>query len=232
MHHEHRDGSETDQERADAPVDVVLPEAGADGPLLDLVDRGGQGAGAEQQRQIPRLQAVQPGDLEAAAEHAVDRGDVDDLAGLPRHLDLLAVALDGFALLLDEDHRHGLLEVGLGGLQHVARALAVEAHEDRGLALVETLAGIHQLIAGHDGAPLQQHGLAGPGLEQLATQRRPAGLLGLEGVLFGADQAELEGGGGPQHALGLGRVLHAGQLHHDAVEALALHDRLGDARVR
>jgi hypothetical protein len=48
---------------------------------------------------------------------------------------------------------------------------------------------------------------------------------------FGAlvDQAHLQRGGAAQDVLGLGRVLHAGQLHDDAVQALLLDHRLGHA---
>jgi hypothetical protein len=41
---------------------------------------------------------------------------------------------------------------------------------------------------------------------------------------------ELEGRGRAQHAQSLVRILHAGQLHHDAVHALTSNDRLGDAQ--
>ena len=44
-------------------------------------------------------------------------------------------------------------------------------------------------------------------------------------------EAELEVGGLAEDALGFGRVLHAGQLHHDAVAALLLDHRLGHAEL-
>ena len=43
------------------------------------------------------------------------------------------------------------------------------------------------------------------------------------------DHAHFEGGGTAEDVLGLGRVLHARQLHHDAVDALLLDHRLGHA---
>ena len=68
-------------------------------------------------------------------------------------------------------------------------------------------------------------------VEKLAAERRATALLRLQRVLVRADQAELQGRGGAEHALGLRRVLHAGQLHDDAVQALALHHRLGHAEL-
>ena len=44
------------------------------------------------------------------------------------------------------------------------------------------------------------------------------------------DHADFEGGGAAQQFLGLGHVLHAGQLHHDAVRTLLLDDRFGHAQ--
>ena len=41
--------------------------------------------------------------------------------------------------------------------------------------------------------------------------------------------ADFQGGGTTENVLGLGGILHAGQLHHDAVYALLLDDRLGHA---
>jgi hypothetical protein len=43
------------------------------------------------------------------------------------------------------------------------------------------------------------------------------------------DHADFQGRGAAEDVLGLGRVLHAGQLHDDAVGALLLDDRFGDA---
>jgi hypothetical protein len=44
------------------------------------------------------------------------------------------------------------------------------------------------------------------------------------------DHAHFQGGGAAEDVLGLGRVLHAGQLHDDAVGALLLDHRLGHAQ--
>ena len=45
------------------------------------------------------------------------------------------------------------------------------------------------------------------------------------------DHADFERRGAAEDVLGLRRVLHAGQLHHDAVGALLLDHRLGDAEL-
>ena len=57
-----------------------------------------------------------------------------------------------------------------------------------------------------------------------------AGGGGLVPVVLFVRQAEFQGGGGAEDFLGAGGVLHAGELHHDAVAALLLDDRLGHAQ--
>ena len=84
--------------------------------------------------------------------------------------------------------------------------------------------GVGHLITGDDHAALQRH-------------RRATLLAELEGFGGGArgvrlgGQAELQAGGLAEDTLGLGGVLHARQLDHDAVGALALHQRLGHAKL-
>ena len=50
-------------------------------------------------------------------------------------------------------------------------------------------------------------------------------------VVLVVHQPELERGRGAEDAQRLVRILHAGQLHGDAVDALARHDRLGHAEL-
>ncbi len=59
----------------------------------------------------------------------------------------------------------------------------------------------------------------------LPAQRR------LERAGFVVDHADFERRGAAEDVLGARRVLHAGQLHDDAVGALLLDDRLGDAEL-
>ena len=51
-HHPDERREHADHERAHAALDVVLAEAGADGALLDDVERRGQRSGAQQQREL------------------------------------------------------------------------------------------------------------------------------------------------------------------------------------
>src|SRR5690242_10632119 len=59
--------------------------------------------------------------------------------------------------------------------------------------------------------------------QRLAIRRRI--LAGCSGLAF-TDKLEGELGGSPNEILYAVRILHAGQLHHDAVLALLLDDRL------
>ena len=63
------------------------------------------------------------------------------------------------------------------------------------------------------------------------AERRALEALRLGGVVLVVDQPELERRGRAEHAQRLVRVLHARQLHDYAVEALARHDRLGNAQL-
>ncbi|MCY1497592.1 hypothetical protein D9M68_315580 [compost metagenome] len=103
--------------------------------------------------------------------------------------------------------------------------MAIQTDVDlRATVLVVAGAGIGDLVTGDDHAALQ-------------LDRRTARLAELEGLGGGAQrirlggQAELQVGGLAENPLGLGGVLHAGQLDHDAVGALALHQRLGHTQL-
>ena len=64
--------------------------------------------------------------------------------------------------------------------------------------------------------------------------RAVAGTRPGQGILhrmLGIHHAKLQGRRGAQDLLCLGGVLHAGQLHDDAVAALLLNDRLGDTEL-
>ena len=66
---------------------------------------------------------------------------------------------------------------------------------------------------------------------QLGAERRAAAALRLERVVLLVDEMELERRRRAEHALRRRRILDAGQLDEDAVEALALHDGFGDAEL-
>jgi hypothetical protein len=135
----------------------------------------------------------------------------------------------GDPLLLDEHHRHRTTEVLARRVEHLRCPASVELDVHRGLSLGEARACVHELLARRDHLALEQHRAALAGLVEPGTQRRAAEARGLCGVVLVIHEAELEGGRGTEHAQRLVRVLHAGQLHGDPVDALARDDRLGHA---
>ena len=209
------------------------PRLGTYRALLDDVQRRGERARAQQQCELPCLAGEQAGDLEVAAEYAADGRDADDLllgalgAGTQARAGL--VVLD--PLLLDEHDRHRPAEVLAGRLQHLGGATRVELHVDRGLTLLEPGACVHQLLARHDEVALQQDRLVLTGVIELRAERRTLGTLGLGRIVLVVDQPELERRGGAEYAQRLVRILHAGQLHDDPVDALPRDDRLRDAEL-
>ena len=66
---------------------------------------------------------------------------------------------------------------------------------------------------------------------QLGAERRTISSFRFERVVRVVDEMELERGCGARDVLRRARVLDAGQLNQDPVEALALHDGLGDAEL-
>ena len=95
-----------------------------------------------------------------------------------------------------------------------------------GLA-VEPGLGIGQPVAGQLDLFAHHHRHTAAFRIALAAERRLAGGDGRD--FFGglADHAQLQRRGAAEDAFHLRRVLHAGQLHHDAVETLLLDDGLG-----
>ena len=91
--------------------------------------------------------------------------------------------------------------------------------------------GLGQLIAGDDDVALEQDRRTVLALVELGAQRRMPALLRLHRVVLRIHQAKLEGRDLAQQILDLGRVLHAGQLHVDPIQPLALHDRLRHAQL-
>ena len=91
--------------------------------------------------------------------------------------------------------------------------------------------GIGQVFAGQDDLLFDNHGLA-VALEKALGAKWHGAIVVLGSSSFGAvfDQAHFQRGGTTQNVLGLGRVLNARKLHHDAVNALLLDHRLGHAQ--
>ena len=107
--------------------------------------------------------------------------------------------------------------------------IRVDVH--RRLALRVAGRRVDELVAGGDHVAAQQDRRAVAVLWQLGAERRAAAALGLDGIVLGVDEVELERRRRAEHALRLARILHARQLHEDAVEALPLHDGFGDAEL-
>ena len=88
--------------------------------------------------------------------------------------------------------------------------------------------GVGQVFAGQDDLLLHDHRLAAALWVALGAKgHRATALLG--GARLGAfvHHAHFQRGRTAQNVLGLGGVLHAGQLHHDAIQALLLDHGLG-----
>ena len=125
------------------------------------------------------------------------------------------------------------MDVLAGDFAQVAAAGLVQAHgHSRLLVLVEGGRGVGELLAGEDGLTPQHHRGATPLAEQVGAEGHHAVLAGQGPLGLGAHvyQPGFQRGGTAQDVLGACRVLHAGQLHHDPVGALALDDRLGHAQ--
>ncbi len=178
------------ERRIDTLGDVVRPQARADGAFFGEVHRRSQAAGTQQQGQLGGLaRAIEAGDTELVAQRRLDGRQADDLLLFleRRNRDLLLDAIDhllgvaGHRLLLDEHHRHAAADVVAGGAVHQLAAMAIQADVHlRAAVLVETGAGVGDLVAGDDHPALQRH-------------RRPARLAELEGLGGGLQGVRLGG---------------------------------------
>ena len=217
--HEERDRGEAVDHAVEALRDVLGTEARADRPLLDDLHRRGERAGAQQQRVVVGLGRGHPTrDLDPAAELGADHRRGDDLA----------------LALLEQQDRHALADVLARNVLDDARALGVERQvDDRLLGLrVEARLGIGEVVAGqHDLALDDQRRSAALDVTLGAERHRP--VSGGRGQRLGTlvDHAQLERRGAADDVLGLRGVLHARQLDDDAVGALLLDHRLGDAEL-
>ena len=214
----------------EANPDVLGAKTGADGALLDDIHRRRERAGAQQQREIAGLaRRLAAGDLKIAAQLVLDgrRGDDFRLA------------------FLDQQHRHAALDRVARGVAHEARALTVELdrHHRPLVPLVEGRSGFGEALAGDDDLFGNQQRLLGIAVllvKQFGPERNVAVDRGLDlrriivarrGIAgMRLDHAYFEARGAAENILGARGVLHARQLHHDALGALLLDDRLGNAQ--
>ena len=202
-----------------ALADVFGAQRRANRALFDDVHWRGQRACAQQQRQVVGFaHAHGAGNLEAVAQLALN-----DRRG--QHL--------AFALF-KQQNRHALFDVFAAGVAHDAPALGIDRQIDLGLLVLRIKAGlgVGQVFAGQDDLLLDDHRLA-VALQKTLGAKRHWAAAAFGGSSFGAvfDQAHFQRRGAAQNVLGLGCVLHAGQLHDDTVNALLLDHRLGHAQL-
>ncbi|KAG1084354.1 hypothetical protein G6F40_014517 [Rhizopus arrhizus] len=207
--------------------------ARADHALFDEVHRRRQRAGLQQLGQVFGFLLLQAGGLEVLAEHAVDVGHRDHFLVDLEATHFLAVADGHGRHALGVDHRHRLVHVGAGEVEHALAADIVQRDADRRRATVRIghrLRADH-LVAGDNHALVQQH--RATAITALVDLRFRRDAAGGDRVLCVAinHRTVFKGGGGADHALGFGGVLHARQLHDHAVGTLALDDRLGHAEL-
>jgi hypothetical protein len=153
----------------------------------------------------------------AIAEFAADHRRGDDLA----------------LALLEQQDGHALADVLARDVAHDARALGVDRQvHGRLLGLaVEAGLGVGQVVAGEDHLAEDDQRRAVAFEVALAAEGHRAAALGLQRLGAVVDHAHLQRGGAADDVLGLGGVLHAGQLHHHAVQPLLLDHRLGHAEL-
>ncbi len=200
----------------------LMLSAPSDGPMVrsSMMSIGAaSAAGAQQQRGVVGFHGAHAaGNLHAAAA---------DLGADHRRGDHLALALldqqDGHALA-DVVARDVLEDAGAGGVERQVHGRLLRLVVEAGLGVGQAVAGQHHLL-------LDQQRLAAALVVDLGAERRVAGQRGIEGAGRVVDHADFERCGAAEDVLGLGRVLHAGQLDDDAVGALLLDDRLGDAEL-
>nr|GEU28151.1 hypothetical protein [Tanacetum cinerariifolium] len=208
--HEDGNGGKAVHRRVQAFFHVLGAQLRADRAFLDHFHRGGQRARAQQQRQLGRVLGVaHAGDLEAAAQLTLD-------CGHRQH----------FRLAFFEQHDgHFLAHAAGGGVAHATAAVTVQVDTDGWLVVLvhaggsagDVVAGQHHVLGQHDGHVFTDR-------EQFRVQRHGRAQLGAGGDRF-VDHADFQGGRAADHGAGTGHVLHAWQLHHDAVRTLLLDDR-------
>ena len=133
--------------------------------------------------------------------------------------------------MVDQDHGGAAADVVAGQVGENAGAGVIELQVYRravvvgeaGLGIVDVVAGEFHLLA-H-----QQLAAFGSG-QQFIAGRYGAGFRLLQQCGVVGHHAHFQRGGAADDVFGFGGVLHAGQLHHDAVGAGLLNNRLGHAQ--
>jgi hypothetical protein len=191
--------------------DVLGPQAGADGAFFNDVHRRGQGAGAREQRDVGRfLRREVAGDLEIGAEFTLDGGHRDGLA---------------LALFVQHDG-HGLAQVFTRDMVRMARP----ATSSRRTLTMGRWSLSMVALACLSWSPVAMTSRLRP---TVRTGCRPGprwGTVSAAAAPSGSTRRNCSVAGAADDVLGARRVLHTGQLHHHAVAALLLDDRLGHAQ--
>src|SRR5665647_166314 len=221
-HHEYGNRGKAQQRGMDAAFNIFFTHAGAYGTFFDDVHRRRQRTGTQQQRDIGGFLHIRhTGDLHAAT--------ADFLADYRRRDDL------GLAFF-NQQYRHTLADVFMRYLLENACAAAIKIHMHHRTAalLVEPRACIGNVVAGQHHAFFHQHRNAvALNIKFISQWHLTLGRILQCGrvALFFVYHANFQGGGATEDFLGLGRILHAGQLHHYAVRTLLLDNRLGHAQL-
>ena len=215
--HEDGDGGEAPHRRMKTLLDVLGAQARADGAFFDDVHRRGERAGAQQQRRVVGFhRAHAAGNLHAAT---ADFG-ADDRCG------------DYFALaLLDEQDGHALADVFTGDVLEDARAGGVQREVHRWFMRLIVEAGLRvgQPVAGQRHLLLDQERPAAAFDVEFGAERHLAGECRFQCARRVVDHADFQRCRAPEDVFCLGRILHAGELHDDAVGALLRDHRFGHA---
>ncbi len=230
--HEREHAGHADLERQDTFIDVVAAEAWTHCTLFHRINHSCQRSGTQQERKVARLSSGQARDLEAVTEHTADRRVVDYLlvGDIPRNL--LSVDFRRFATLLDQDHGHVMIHIGTGCFQHGIASAGVELDVYRRPLL--RLAGgcARELVAGCDDFALQEDRTPDTGIRiQLRAERNVPARLCVQRIVLLVLEPKLERRHAAENVLHFRGILHTRELDVDAVQALALNDRLGDSEL-
>ena len=140
-----------------------------------------------------------------------------------------------FALaFFKQQNRHAFAHAFTRHVAEDARTFGVQGQVHGGFLRLGIKAGlrVRQVLAGENHLLFDDHGLPAAFQKTLRAKRHSAcavfGRARFQGLI---DHAHFQCGRAAQNVLGLGGVLHARQLHHDAVLALLLDDGLGHAQL-
>ena len=129
-----------------------------------------------------------------------------------------------------QQNGHALADVFTRDIFEDASAFGVQSEVHRGFLGLVVKAGLRvcEVFTGQQHLLFHHHGLAIAFQVFLGAKRHHATAhLGQTGITAVVDHADFKRRRAAQDVFGFGGVLHAGQLHHDAVQALLLNDRFG-----